>query len=118
VRLLFTGLERKFFHELDPVAVDRFLTDLARKRGHSAITRNEYITSIKSFTKWAVTYRRMKDDILAGLRLTERRGIEPAHPRRALSVDEIARLLDAAERRPLLEIQTVWPLASSEDVLC
>jgi len=49
----------------------------------------------------------MKDDVLAGLRLTERRGSEPAHPRRALSVDEIARLLDAAERRPLLELQTV-----------
>jgi len=107
IRTILTGLKVKFLHELDPVAVDRFLTDLARKRNLSAITRNEYITSIKSFTKWAVTYRRMKDDVLTGLRLTERRGVEPAHPRRALSVDEIARLLDAAERRPLLEFQTV-----------
>jgi len=107
IRTILTGLKVKFLHELDPVAVDRYLTDLARKRDLSAITRNEYITSIKSFTKWAVTYRRMKDDVLAGLRLTERRGIEPAHPRRALSVDEIARLLDAAERRPLLELQTI-----------
>ena len=49
----------------------------------------------------------MKDDPLAGLRVTERRGIEPAHPRRALSMAEIARLLDAAERRPLLELQTI-----------
>ncbi len=85
----------------------RFLTDLARKRNHSGITRNEYIASVKSFTKWAVTFRRMKDDSLAGLRVTERRAIEPAHPRRAMSMAEIARLLDAAERRPLLELQTI-----------
>jgi len=40
-------------------------------------------------------------------RMTERRGMESAHPRRALSMAEIARLLDAAERRPLLELQTI-----------
>lgn len=100
-------LKTKFLHELDPVAVDRYLTDLARKEKHSGITRNEYITSIKSFTKWAVTYRRMKDDPLAGLKLTERRAIDPAHPRRALTMDEIGRLLMAAQQRPLLELKTV-----------
>jgi len=101
------GLGVEFLYDLDPVEVDRYLTDLARNKKHSGITRNEYIASIKSFTKWAVTFRRMKDDLLAGLKVTERRGIEPAHPRRALSMDEIARLLDAAERRPLLELQTI-----------
>ena len=107
IKCILDGLEVGFLYDLDPVAVDRFLTDLARKKKHSGITRNEYIASIKSFTKWAVTFRRMKDDLLAGLRVTERRGMEPAHPRRALSMDEIARLLDATERRPLLELQTI-----------
>ena len=107
IKCILHGLGTEFLYELDPVAVDRFLTDLARKKKHSGITRNEYIASIKSFTKWAVTFRRMKDDLLAGLRVTERRGMEPAHPRRALSMDEIARLLDATERRPLLELQTI-----------
>jgi len=49
----------------------------------------------------------MKDDLLVGLRVTDRRGMEPAHPRQALSMAEISRLLDAAERRPLLELQTI-----------
>ena len=107
IKCILDGLGIKSVHDLDPVAVDRFLVDFAHKKGHSGITRNEYITSIKSFTKWAVTFRRMKDDPLAGLRVSERRGMEPAHPRRALSMGEIARLLDAAERRALVELQTI-----------
>lgn len=107
IRRVLRGLSIERLCDLDPVAVDRFLADLARRKGHSGITRNEYVTSIKSFTKWAVIFRRLKDDPLAGLRVTERRAIQPAHPRRALSSDEIARLLDAAKQRPLRELQTI-----------
>lgn len=116
IRRILDGLRVGRLCDLDPVAVDRFLTDLARKEGHSGITRNEYVTSIKSLTKWAVTFRRIKDDPLAGLRVTERRAIEPAHPRRALRAGEIARLLDAARRRPLLELQTIrrGPMAGEQ----
>lgn len=106
-RRILDGLKVEFLRELDPVAVDRFLADLARKKKYSGITRNEYIASIKSFTKWAVTFRRMKDDPLAGLRVTQRSALEPAHPRRALSMAEMGRLLEAAERRPLLELRMI-----------
>ncbi len=107
IRRILDGMAVKFLPELDPVAVDRFLADLARKEDHSGITRNEYITSIKAFTKWAVTYRRMKDDALAGLKVLERKAIDPAHPRRALTMGEIGRLLAAAEKRPLMELQMI-----------
>lgn len=107
IKVVLDGLKIKFLSELDPVAVGRFLTERAQKHKYSGITRNEYISSIKAFTKWAVTYRRMKDDPLAGLKVTERRAIEPAHPRRALTSAEIACLLNAAERRPLLELKTI-----------
>ena len=107
IRRIVEGMGIELLGELDPVAVGRYLTDLAGKHDMSGITRNEYIASIKSLTKWAVTFRRMKDDPLAGLKVTERRAIEPAHPRRALSMAEIARLLDAAERRPLIELQKI-----------
>jgi len=107
IKRILAGLGVKFLHELDPVAVDRFLADLAQKKNYSGITRNEYIASIKSFTKWAVTYRRAKDDPLVGLKALERKAIDPAHPRRALSMVEIGRLLEAAERRPLLEVQMI-----------
>jgi len=107
IRLIVDGLKVKFFHDLDPVAVDRFLTDLAQKRNLSGITRNEYLAAIKSFTRWAVTFRRLRDDPLAGLRVQERSAFEPVHPRRALTMAEIGRLLVAAEQRPLREIQTI-----------
>jgi len=107
IKRIVAGLGVKFLHELDPVAVDRFLADLANKEKHSGITRNEYVASIKSLTKWAVTYRRMRDDVLAGLKVTERKAIDPAHPRRALTMDEIGRLLVAAEQRPLLEVRMI-----------
>ena len=107
IKRILAGLGVKFLHELDPVAVDRFLADLAQKKNYSGITRNEYIASIKSFTRWAVTYRRAKDDPLVGLKALERKAIDPAHPRRALSMVEIGRLLEAAERRPLLEVQMI-----------
>ena len=107
IKRILAGLGVKFLHELDPVAVDRFLADLAQKKNYSGITRNEYIASIKSFTRWAVTYRRAKDDPLVGLKALERKAIDPAHPRRALSMAEIGRLLEAAERRPLLEVQMI-----------
>jgi len=60
IQRILGGLDLKFLHQIDPVAVGRFLTELARNQKHSGITRNEYVSSIKSFTKWAVTYRRIK----------------------------------------------------------
>ena len=49
----------------------------------------------------------MKDDLLAGLKALERKAIDPAHPRRAMGMAEIGRLLAAAEQRPMLELQTI-----------
>ncbi len=59
------------------------------------------------FTKWAVEARRIDADPLVSLKRVERRAIKRTHPRRAMSVDEVSRLLDAAERRPEAELLTV-----------
>src|SRR5262249_18369307 len=45
------------------------------RRKVSAVTRNEYINSIKSFTKWAVADRRIDVDPLATLRRIEHKAI-------------------------------------------
>lgn len=102
------GVGAKKLADLDPIQVDRFLMALRIKgRPLSGVTRNEYIGSLKAFTKWAVEARRLDLDPLASLKRTERRAIRFSHPRRALSVQEVARLLNATERRPLLEFQTI-----------
>lgn len=94
--------------EFDPVNVSKFLAELHFNGGPiSGVTRNEYIASLKAFTRWAVEARRIDVDPLATLKRGERKAIKPKHPRRALTLPEIGRLLDATVRRPLLETRTI-----------
>ena len=102
------GTEVQLLQDMDPVRIVKFLSSLRVKgRSLSGVTRNEYIVSIKCFTSWAVRSRRMDYDPLATLKRIGRKAIKPKHPRRALTMAEIGRLLEAATRRPLLEVQTV-----------
>jgi len=68
--------------------------------GASARTCNLYLGAIKSLTRWAVRDNRLVVDPLAGLpslnESTDRRRL-----RRPLDADELARLIDAAERGPV-----------------
>lgn len=96
-----TGCRR--LHELDPVKVDRFFN----REKIAGLNRNEYVGCIKAFTRWAVEIGRLEKDPLRVLKKTPRDKIVPKHPRRALGPQELARLFDAAERRPLIEVQTV-----------
>ncbi len=108
IRRIIEGTGAKRMHELDPVRINRFLSGLRiKERQLSGYTRNEYVGTVRAFTMWAVQARRIKVDPLASLRRTERKAIRVAHPRRALTMAEMARLLDAAQRRPLLDLQTV-----------
>jgi len=95
-------------YDFDPVNVSKFLSELRfNAQPLSGITQNEYITCLKAFTHWAVEARRIEVDPLATLKRRERKAIKPKHPRRALTLSEIGRLLDATTHRPLLEVQTI-----------
>jgi integrase len=88
---------------LCPEGVERFLAVLTDK-GTGATTRNRYLASIKAFAKWCLRTRRTGEDMLACLR--------PAsgavrRKRRALTADELLRLLRAARERPLAMARTV-----------
>lgn len=103
-----SGIGAKRLHELDATKINRFLKGLRIKgRKLSGITRNEYIGNLKSFTKWAVEDRRIHVDPLASLKRIERKAIKPTHPRRALTVNEIAKLVNATVRRPEHELRLV-----------
>jgi len=73
--------------------------------GLSAQTCLHYLRSVKQFSAWLVRDRRTKDDALAHLAgfnvASDRR-----HRRRALSDDEIERLVTAAEKAPAFRLMS------------
>ncbi|MFP4052598.1 MAG: tyrosine-type recombinase/integrase [Phycisphaerae bacterium] len=96
--------------ELDPVKVQAVVHELKKTKGEGSlgdVAKNEYITAMKSFSTWCVKNRRMGVDPLASLEKIEAKRITRVHPRRALTSEELGRLLDAARRRPLLDAKTV-----------
>lgn len=100
--------------DLDPVKVLRAVMEHVRvTKKHpqgkvlSTAARNDYLATAKSFTRWCVQNRRIPHDPLCALKKLGSHTAPRAHQRRAITADEFSRLLDAAERRPLVELLTV-----------
>jgi len=125
IRRIIEGAEIERLSNFSPSRVLGILNKLQFKgQPLSGITRNEYITTLKAFTNWAMESRKLNHDPLATLKRLERRVLTPRHPRRALTCEEIAQLLKATLRRPLLEAKTIRtgknrgkPLANLSDEL-
>jgi integrase len=107
INRIIAGTKVSRIHELDTPRIEQFLQTCQKNEEMADRTVNEYIASIKEFTKWAVTNGRLPTDPLLGLRRIGQNAIRLAHPRRALTLEQIARLLDAAERRPLMEMKMI-----------
>ncbi len=103
IERVITGGGVNRLHDFDPVKVDKFLA----AEGIEGHTRNEYIGSLRAFTKWAAKNLRIERDPLVNLERTPRNLIQREHPRRAMSIDQFLKLLNAADRRPLVEMLTV-----------
>jgi site-specific recombinase XerD len=78
---------------------DRFAADGDRRRGISASTFNQYLSSCVSFFRWMVREGRATDNPLASLRQinvsTDRR-----HDRRAMTTEELLWLLETTKNTP------------------
>lgn len=81
--------------------VERWLTRGANLK-RSARTRNTYLNACKWFLNWAVEAERILVNPLAKIGQADERADRRRQPR-ALTEDEVIRLLDAARRRPLEE---------------
>jgi integrase len=106
VRRLRLVLEYGDVHSLGdvrPEVVDRFLAFKASENVGVSM-RNAYLSSAKAFCRWAVACKRLAADPLACLKRSKG---ELRRRRRALTDDELSRLLEAARNRPLREICTV-----------
>jgi len=100
--------------ELEAPKIEAALLSLMTSRGFekkgrplSAATRNEYAVSICGFCTWAYKNQRIAQDTLAAVGRVDESKAEAVHPRRALTVTDIAAWIDAALRRPQVELLTV-----------
>src|SRR5690606_29871399 len=106
---VFDGCGFKFYADIEAGRVARYLEQLRTdeyddegeriRRGISAQTSNFHLAAVRQFCRWMVRERRALEkhvNLLKRLNVrTERR-----HDRRALTVDELQRLLRAAEAGP------------------
>ena len=91
----------RFLREVDEARATKWLRGLTDV-GLAARTVNRRYQALRQFVRWALANRRIGWDPLASLKpLNER--VDRRHVRRALTPAEFARLLAAAEQRPLAE---------------
>jgi site-specific recombinase XerC len=89
------GIGVIFLQDLNAASIERFLAEM-RKSGRSARTSNSYLRSIKSFSRWMSCNRRIPEDVLAILSAVNEK-TDPRHERRALNLEDLNRLIAAAE---------------------
>ena len=94
-------------------AVEKWL-DLAEDQGMAPATRNEYLTTISAFCNWAIKTNRMTKNPVAGIGKADIQS-DRRRVRRALTVDEVGRLLQAARLRPIAELGRKTKLLPEED---
>jgi integrase len=98
---LFAGCRFRTLADVRRERVETWLATGANLR-RSARTRNTFLIAAKSFLNWAVETERILTNPLARIPRADEKVDRRRQPR-ALSEEEIVRLLDAARRRPLEE---------------
>jgi len=91
--------------DLDGRTLERWLLDRGAD-GMAAATRNEYRGAWVTFANWAVKMGRLASNPFERVPRADVK-IDRRRTRRALTEDELVRLLDVARRRPLLDRMTV-----------
>lgn len=95
----------KRLRDFTAATVERWLADQA-DAGMSAGTRNGYRQACVTFVNWCVRAGRLTHNPLLVVAVADQRA-DTRRQRRALTEEELARLLDAAQRRPLADAITV-----------
>ena len=99
---VFAACGFKRWKDVEPQAVRNHLAGLRERGEISALTLNLYLVCIKGFCRWMVRERRAVQNPLEALRPLAAKTVaqESRHVRRAFTVDELRRLLAAAEAAP------------------
>jgi len=96
VRHLADAAGLRLLSDIDPDTVEAHLADLT-SGGLADRTRNAHLANVRAFCRWAVHVGRLTADPMARVRRIRE---EPRHERRALSAEEVRRLLAAAAKEP------------------
>ncbi|MEZ6145560.1 MAG: site-specific integrase [Planctomycetaceae bacterium] len=99
---LINGCQFIYAKDIDPVQVESWLAQQRRgsggrskkREGISVQTSNHYLRAIKQFTRWLQRHKRLQDDPLTHLEMLNV-AVDRRHDRRALTDDEVSRLLKA-----------------------
>jgi len=90
---------------LDRSAVESWMIR-KQSEGMGARTRNTHRAAIVAFAHWCVESRKLAVNPLAGIHKADEKA-DPRRHRRSLTEGELVKLLNAARRRPLLDMATV-----------
>src|SRR5262249_23125551 len=91
--------------DLSRDALDRWLAHEWDK-GRSARSRNAHVASAVSFGRWCVSTSRLTSHPFQGIHKADEKA-DPRRKRRAMTEEELKRLLEVAAGRPLKEALTV-----------
>jgi integrase len=91
--------------DLDREAVEIWLVQ-RRSLKASARTRNVDLTALIAFVNWCIANHRLSANPFKGIPKANE-AADPRRRRRAMTEDELARLLDVARHRPLIEASTI-----------
>ncbi len=107
VRRIVTGCALERLADVSKERVEHFLRELVHEKEIGHKTSNHYAQAIESFCNWCVETQRLSHSPLKG---TERRNteVDVRHPRRALTPDEVGRLI-AATRASGRKVQNLTP---------
>jgi integrase/transcriptional regulator with XRE-family HTH domain len=102
---IFNGCDFHILADLERSAVEHWL-NTRRSEGASARTRNVDLAALIAFGNWCVANRRLMLNPFRGIPKANE-AADPRRRRRAMTEDELVRLLEVARRRPLLDALTV-----------
>jgi len=104
VRRIIKGCDFQILSDIETDTVQTYLDELAEEEDFGHRTYNHYVQAIDGFGNWLVSTKRTAVNPFAGLtRLNTE--VDIRHPRRALSVEEVGRLIASAR-------------ASGKDIQC
>ena len=100
---LLDGCGFVYWSEISASTIERYLAELRKgtsdRAGIGASSSNHHLTALKSYCRWMVRDRRASESPVEHLRPLNAR-TDRRHERRALSVDEVRRLLTATSGSP------------------
>ncbi len=104
LRKMAEALGWKTLAQIDAHALTTYLSERAEQRGTGARTFNAAVTAWRGFCRWCLRAHRLGANPLAGIG-TRNVEADRRHVRRDISIEELARIIEVAERSPVVTAQ-------------